>query len=79
MGLIRTVDCVDIICPHCEEYIEYLDIDVSVCVMGADVSRKITDGETLMRCEHCDLPIRLYADLVIDVDAIIIEKEKDDD
>lgn len=60
----------DFVCPHCGEYIEIYEIDVSVTVFGADVSRLVDECVFTYECEHCSRKFRVTPHMDIDVEAV---------
>ena len=67
--IISLIRSVDLLCPHCEELTEDVDIDVSVTIWGTDVSRPKEECCFTFECDHCGQPIKVIPHLDIDIQA----------
>ena len=58
---------IDIVCPHCEEYVELSDLEISVTIEGKDIMRHESEGIFEIICSECQKPIKCKAQLDIGI------------
>lgn len=68
--IVSLLHSLDFVCPHCEEYNEITDIDVSVTIRGKDVGRRTDECVFDHECENCGMKFRVTPHMDIDVKEI---------
>ena len=69
-SIVSILYSLDFICPHCEEYNEISDIEVSVIIHGTDSSRRKDECVFIYECENCKGKFKITPHMDISVEKI---------
>jgi hypothetical protein len=69
-SIVSILHSLDFICPHCEEYNEITDIEVSVIIHGTDSGRRKDECVFIHECENCKGKFKITPHMDINVEKI---------